>query len=183
MNLKEISLFLTEPIVLIPEPKTVLRSDEMTASKSSLASVSEETKTNPQKTVEDIPDMDTAVYKGNFQKGLLVLHQGNTLSEESQRFLMTILKAVNHSLKDIALLSEADLLVGHPDSITHLNPTSILIFGKLAHPVMQRKKSDYTIFQDEHTMLFADDLEELEKNKLLKKKLWTALQALFNINS
>lgn len=182
MNLKEISLFLTEPIVLIPEPNIAQSSDEMRATIASQASVMEETETKRQKAAEDIPEMETAVYKGNFQKGLLVLHQGNALSEESQRFLMTILKAVDHSLKDIALLSEAELLAGHPDSITHLNPTSILIFGKVNHPIMQCKKTDYTIIQDEHTMLFADDLEELETNKPLKKKLWTALQVLFTIN-
>lgn len=183
MNLKEISLFITEPILLIPE-----RIDVQEPGRSSDTSVTDGK--NPTGDSdgyggieEEIPELETATYEGNFQKGLLILYQGNELPEDSRLFLMNILTAVNHSLKDIALISEASIRNGHTDSITQLNPRNILIFGKLNHSIMKIKKDDYSIIQEDYTYLFADDLKELEANKPLKKKLWTALQLLFNIKS
>lgn len=183
MNLKEISLFITEPILLIPE-----KIDAQEPGRSSDSSVTDSKKSTGdsyahQEIEEDIPELETATYEGNFQKGLLILYQGNELPDDSRLFLMNILKAVNHSLKDIALISEVSVRNGHPDSITQLNPRNILIFGKLNHAIMQIKRDDYAIIQEDYTYLFADDLKELEVNKPLKKKLWTALQLLFNINS
>jgi hypothetical protein len=179
MNLKEISLFITEPIALIPEKAKA----QETLEPEPTALIDEYSdESNDRRQLEDEePDLDTATYEGNFQKGLLILYQGNELPEGSQVFLMSILKAVNHSLKDIALISEAALRNGHPESITHLNPRNILIFGKLNHPVMQIRKVDYAVIQQDCAYLFADDLRELETNKPLKIKLWSALQLLFNI--
>ncbi len=183
MNLKEISLFLTEPIVLIPEEvsKGVIFSFSDISSAESVSSKEDLTDMDTEE--NEIQELDIAAYEGNFQKGVLILYQGSGLSGASQTFLMNILKAVNHSLKDIALISETALLNGHPDSITRLNPQNILIFGKLNHTIMQRKKENYIIVQDNHACLYADDLREIEANKPLKLKLWTALQVLFNIKS
>lgn len=183
MNLKEISLFLTEPIVIIPEE---IYEQTLTAEKDLPVpnDLSLEEKQKEKSSEEnEVQELDIAAFEGNFQKGLLVLYQGNELPEASQLFLMNILKAVNHSLKDIALISEVALLNGHPDSINRLNPQNILIFGKLNHSIMQMKKDDYAIVQDDKTCLFSDDLREIEANKTLKIKLWTALQSLFNIKS
>jgi len=185
MNLKEISLFLTEPILLIPEKisEQVLTGVPDISASVNVSLSSEEVPSDPNREENDIPELDIASYEGNFQKGLLVLYQGSKLSEASQTFLMNILKAVNHSLKDIALLSEAALLNGHPDSITRLNPRNMLIFGRLNHSIMQIKKGDYVIISEDYSCLFADDLKELEANKPLKIKLWTSLQVLFDIKS
>lgn len=183
MNLKEISLFLTEPIVLIPDDVSNQVRINLSDKSSSAEPSSKEALTDQESEENEIEELDIASYEGNFQKGLLILYQGAELSTESQTFLMNVLKAVNHSLKDIALISETALLNGHPDSISRLNPQNILIFGKLNHSIMQMKKENYAIVQDDHTCLFSDELREIEGNKLLKKSLWTALQVLFDIKS
>lgn len=182
MNLNEISLFLTEPIVIIPGEilkEAPIKEKELAPQNNLL--LEDEKEKNMEE--NDVRELDVASFEGSFQKGLLVLYQGRQLSEPSQLFLMNILKAVNHSLKDIALISEEELLNGHPDSINRLNPQNILIFGKLNHSIMQFKREDYAIVQADQTCLFSDDLREIEANKPLKIKLWTALQVLFNIKS
>lgn len=183
MNLKEISLFLTEPILLIPEKISKQLHTDIPDISGNVILSTEELPSDQNREENDIQELDIASYEGNFQKGLLILYQGSELSEESQTFLMNILKAVNHSLKDIALISEAYLLNGHPDSITRLNPRNMLIFGRLNHPIMKIKKEDYVIIQDDYPCLFAGDLKEVEANKSHKIKLWTALQILFDIKS
>jgi hypothetical protein len=183
MNLREISLFLTEPIILIPEKNSKQLPPSASETSGSVNPKSDESPSDQYSEENHIQELEIASYEGNFQKGLLILYQGGELSDASQTFLMNILKAVNHSLKDIALISEVALLNGHPESITRLNPQNILIFGKLNHSIMKIKKEDYVIVQEESTLLFADELKELEANKPLKLKLWTALQVLFNIKS
>ncbi|HSI75764.1 MAG TPA: hypothetical protein VK957_07710 [Lunatimonas sp.] len=183
MNLQEISLFLTEPIVLIPEEDSTKALTDVSDKSVSQSLAPKEDPDEQDREENEIEELDIASYEGNFQKGLLILYQGNGLSEASQTFLMNILKAVNHSLKDIALVSETALLNGHPESITQLNPKNILIFGKLNHSIMKKKKEEYVIIQDDHPCLFSDDLIEIEANRSLKIKLWTALQLLFDIKS
>ncbi|WP_158859928.1 hypothetical protein [Lunatibacter salilacus] len=183
MNLQEISLFLTEPIVLIPEEVSKQAPTDVADKAISQSLAAGEDPADHDREESEIQELEIASYEGSFQKGLLILYQGGELSEASQTFLMNILKAVNHSLKDIALVSETDLLNGHPDSIIQLNPQNILIFGKLNHSIMKKKKEDYVIIQDDYTCLFSDDLIEIEANRSLKKRLWTALQLLFDIKS
>lgn len=183
MNLKEISLFITEPIVLIPEKIDTQKSIDSTKTLITIDNKVKDDSKDSRGLEDDIPELETAIYEGNFQKGLLILYQGKELPTDSQVFLMSILKAVNHSLKDIALISEDAIRNGHPDSITQLNPRNILIFGKLNHSIMKMKNDDYAIIQEDYTYLFADELKELQANKPLKIKLWSALQVLFNIKS
>lgn len=121
-------------------------------------------------------------YEGNFEKGVLVVYQGSGLEPASREFLMKILGAVGCSLKDVALLPGSQLEESGKESFNHLNPLKCLVFGRIQHPLMQLKQTNYEIISGETLFLFADDLNEIDASVPLKKKLWTKLQILFNIN-
>jgi GMP synthase PP-ATPase subunit len=57
----------------------------------------------------------------------------------------------------------------------------MVLFGTLHHPLMKLKKENYRIMQEPLEYFFADELEELEKNVALKRKLWDTLQVFFNV--
>ena len=191
MNLKELSLFLTEDIYLIDEEKTI----RIQASKKSVDQKKSENKNpetsgnrdlveEPAAEMEKNNDSDSKMmsFEGDFKKGILIIYQGKELSDDIQEFLMKILGAVNCTLKDIALVSEETLKSGNQDPIPFLNPKKMIIFGNLHHPLMKQKKDNYFIVQEDLEYFFADDLSELSGNISLKKKLWSTLQLFFNIN-
>src|SRR5690606_8215745 len=121
-------------------------------------------------------------YDGNFEGGILIIYQGSGLESDSREFLMKVMGAVGYSLKDVAMMSANQLLASPTEIISRLNAKKCLVFGTVNHPLMKLKREDYEVISGEILFLFADDLKELAENVPLKKKLWTSLQVLFNIN-
>jgi hypothetical protein len=183
MNLKELSLFLTDEIFVIQDEMKEKLAARKVASKLDLSSsestgivAGAEIKTEPEaKDPEPIP------YEGEFKKSILVIYQGEELNENNRAFLFKIFNAVNLSLKDIALVSEQSLKGSNEDPIKQLNPDKLILFGTIYHPLMRLKKENYHIVQGSLDYFFADELDGLEKNVALKRKLWNTLQIFFNI--
>ncbi|WP_114751325.1 hypothetical protein [Pleomorphovibrio marinus] len=180
MNLKELSLFITEPLVVDSEELSQrLLANRLVKRHADSPGLDENKLEEPQ---EEYPEEDSElVFEGEFQKGILVIYQGTGLSEETTGFLLKILQAVGCSLKDIALLSDQGLMGKSLDTIEIMAPNKVLVFGRVNHPIMNLKKSNYEIHAEGAEYFFADELGELEKNIPLKKKLWASLQVLFNI--
>src|SRR5690606_9606633 len=141
----------------------------------------------PGSVIEDAPEKEYTEeanalnYEGNFEKGILVVFQGNTLESGHREFLFKVLGAVGCSLKDVALLPAAHILAQPPEAIDQLSPRRCIIFGSFNHPMMKFKKSNYEIVSGEREYFFADSLEDLADNVQLKRNLWNGLQVLFQI--
>ncbi|SHN00816.1 hypothetical protein SAMN04488057_105178 [Cyclobacterium lianum] len=183
MNSKELSLLLSEDIFVIRDEITEkIAADEM-ALRMKLAAENvdlvEESPIEPESATERDPE--PIQYEGSFQKSILVIHQGETLPEQSRDFLFKVFRAVNLSLRDIALVSEKALKDSNEDPLAQLEPNKMILFGSLHHPLMKMKKDNYHISQEPVEYFFADELEELENNEGLKRKLWNTLQVFFNI--
>ncbi|WP_229683339.1 hypothetical protein [Echinicola rosea] len=190
MDIDKLGFFIEEDIFLIPEDaQEILLADKF---KDVAGDISEK---NPATTTGSIaenpeaqPDNETVsppslVYDGDFEKGLLVIHQDDPLGEELKEFLLKILRAVSYSLKDIALISASQVAELPPEAVQQLNPHKILVFGRLSHPMIQLKEVNYEVTSDgEIEYLFADSLPVIYEEQNLKKQLWKSLQAFFNIN-
>lgn len=190
MNLKELGLLITEDIYvfrdeiqqrLLAEKISKNHGLEMIVSKPEAG----DTETNLDLLKSDVVNPEEEKiqleFEGDYQKGVLILFQGDELTESSREFLMKILSAVNHSLKDIGLLSERNLKGTTEEHLMRLNPLKMIVFGTIYHPVMGLKKENYHILQEEVECFFADELSEIENNLPLKKQLWSTLQRFFNI--
>jgi hypothetical protein len=65
-----------------------------------------------------------------------------------------------------------------------LNAHVVLKFGRIKHPVNNLPFAAYDIHTEGETeYLFADALSTIAEDKQLKRKLWTALQLLFNLST
>ncbi|EPR65993.1 hypothetical protein [Cyclobacterium qasimii] len=183
MNLKELSLFLTDELFVIKGEvneklavnKMASRLDLNTSTDPIVASEPDLQPTAIEHDPEPIP------YEGGFQKSILVIYEGEELKESNRAFLLKVFSAVNLSLKDIALMSEHSLKGSNEDPLEQLNPDKLIIFGTIYHHLMRLKKDNYHITQESLDYFFADDLDGLEKNVSLKRKLWDTLQVFFNI--
>ncbi|MBS9523161.1 hypothetical protein KI659_03935 [Litoribacter alkaliphilus] len=182
LNLSSLSLFITEEMVIIPEElQKISLSQKFKNNDALIPHQKELVQENGNVAEIQIEDI-LAQVKGQFQKGIVVIHEGHELESSLQEFLLKILGAVNCSLKDIALIG-ADNIENMPEScIDVLNPNKIIVFGLIHHPIFEHKKSKYIITQPSFEILFADDLKDISENVALKKQLWTSLQSLFQIN-
>ena len=187
LNLHELSLLLDQDIVVIQEDarKHHLK-DKLKAMHGP------EQKDPPLLSAPEIPEKAPVgdeyqeellqfKYEGNFDKGVLVIYQGNNLEPSHREFLMKILGAVGCSLKDVALMSSDHVLELPSGGLGRLNPHKLLVFGSFNHELMKFKKVNYACTGEETVYFFADDLGDLADNIHLKKELWKGLQVLFNI--
>ncbi|SNS27400.1 hypothetical protein SAMN06295967_106124 [Belliella buryatensis] len=173
MNLEHFSLFLDSELVVVKEEVPKLISKLFNDSSEPEFEVN-----TPQKPEDDL------IFEGNFGKAIMVIYQGSHLEPELREFLFKILGAVGCSLKDIALTASESVEEVSLKSIETLNPSKILVFGKLNHELSNKKQHDYEILNDEGVeYLFADDLKDINGKVSLKKSLWSKLQVLFGIKS
>lgn len=183
MNSKELSLFLSEDIYVIKDEINEKMAADQMAARMELESETSDVVAEPQN--EQLggkeQDPEPLQYEGEFQKSILVIYQGDELQESSRQFLFKVFRAVNLSLRDMALVSEKSLKDSNEDPLSQLDPNKMILFGTLHHPLMKMKKNNYQISQEPFEYFFADELEELEKNEGLKRKLWNTLQVFFNI--
>ncbi|WP_460539078.1 hypothetical protein [Echinicola sediminis] len=193
MDLNKLSLFLEDDIILIPEDTQELllanKFKSYTADLPEKESVVEEPSENPIAMNETASEENGAAlemaisYEGEFEKGLLVVYQGEQLDEDLKTFLLKILRAVSHSLKDIALVASNHLEELHPRAVNQMNPHKVLIFGRMSHPIIKLKETSYEITSHQDVeYLFADDISVIFDDEGLKRKLWKSLQVFFNIS-
>lgn len=189
LNLYHLSLLIDEEIVIIEDDIRKHRLSEELKSRHATPINGEYTASGVKPDIDAIGEPEEEYqeellkinYEGNFEKGVLIIHQGAQLTGSIRDFLLKILGAVDCSLKDVALVSAIHLQELHEESINQLNPQKCLLFGPVNHPLMNLKHENYSIVGGETVYLFADDLKEIAESTPLKRKLWESLQILFNI--
>jgi hypothetical protein len=196
-SLESLSAFLEEPIFLLEadrkriaaamqvsggnevlpaeEQPVAFPSNERPAT-DSLTPVDQETKM--ESVEEPIP------IKGNFSKGILVIHEETNLNPEVMDMLVKMLNACGHSMSEVGLLAAENLENRSMEDFKALNAHVVLKFGRIKHPINQLPISSYEIHTEEETeYLFADALTSISEDKGLKRQLWAALQLLFNLST
>lgn len=122
--------------------------------------------------------------RGNFSKGVLILHEEGELSEEVMDMLVKMINACGHSMTEVGLVASEGLEGRSMEDFLALNAHAVLKFGRIKHPINALPASTYEIFAENETeYLFADSLSMISEDKNLKKKLWTSLQVLFNLSA
>lgn len=200
-SLEALKSLIEEELYLIPEDKAgildqIQRQDEKLNSPQSMeppvlkqVALSENTtdrfdpNPNPPLTPEE-PRSEPIGIRGEFSKGVLVLHEEAQLSPEVMDMLVKMINAVGHSMTEVGLVSSEQLESRSMEELLALNPHIVLKFGRIKHSINALPVHAYEIFSEHETeYLFADSLTVISEDKNLKKKLWTSLQVLFNINS
>ena len=197
-NLENLKSFLEEELFLIPEdlkkleeelsgsgsginlngmPKAIVTSPPSSSppvrsETSELEKVKEEVKAEP------IP------LKGNFTKGILILHEESELSVEVMDMLVKMINACGHSMNEVGMVSSEVLENRSMEDFQALNAHVVLKFGRIKHPINAISAPPYEIYAEEETeYLFADALTSISEDKNLKRKLWSSLQVLFNLST
>lgn len=171
-SIEELQSLITEEIYLIPEDrKAILAQLEGKIEAAQEVSASEPV-------IEPIP------VRGNFSKGILILHEENELPTEVMDMLVNMIKAVGHSMNEVGMVSSETLENRSMEDFQALNAHIVLKFGKIKHPINALFDQLYEINADAETeYLFADSLSMIFDEKKLKVKLWNSLQILFNLSS
>jgi hypothetical protein len=122
--------------------------------------------------------------KGNFTKGILLIHEESELSPEVMDMLVKMINACGHSMAEVGLVSSENLENRSMEDFLALNAHVVLKFGRIKHPVNVLPSQPYEIFSEGETeYLFADSLTVIAEDKNLKRMLWTSLQKLFNLST
>lgn len=178
-SIHHLSLFLDSPIYLLPEEKGLYL--ELGEKNQAIEDIPTEEVLSPAIIEEEMQEL---AYEGNFEKGVLIAYDSPDLSAELKELLFKILDAVGCSLKDIALCHEGLINAASMDQVDALNPSKVIVFGRISHPLMHYKKENYQREMVEGTeYLFADSLDQIYTSKELKKALWGALKTLFNVTN
>ncbi len=190
-----------EELYLIPEDREAILAQlthqptVSTSSKPSAMEVREEvaptyesapksTPTPEPQVLAEEPTSEPIAIRGKFSKGVLVIHEEAELAPEVMDMLVKMINAVGHSMTEVGLVASEQLEGRSMEELLALNPHIVLKFGRIKHPVNALPAPAYEIFVENETeYLFADSLTVISEDKTLKKKLWTSLQVLFNINS
>ena len=181
LNLQQLSLILDQDLVIHPKDVHQLATTQRELPDSPRSDTTQVIVAEVLAEEQYQQEVKELSYEGNFEKGVLVVFEGNSLDSGHREFLFKVLGAVGCSLKDVALVSTKHLLELPPESIDHLSPRKCLIFGSFNHPMMKFKKTNYEIVSGEREYFFADALADLADNVQLKRNLWNGLQVLFQI--
>jgi len=189
-SLATLQSFLDEPLFLLPEDRLTLEA-ELFRTNSISHVFSEETQltsieaTGPVSVPSPTDFIPVPlIVQGNFTKGILILHEEAQLNPEVMDMLVKMLNACGHSMNEVGMLSSEKLQTSSMEDFQALNAHVVLKFGRIKHPVNHFPFASYDIHTEEETeYLFADSLTSISEDKLLKRKLWTALQLLFNLST
>jgi hypothetical protein len=196
-SLESLSAFLEEPIFLLEEDqKRIAATLQVSCGNEALPveeqrvaiTSSENTDTDHLNPVNQITKLESVeepiLIKGNFSKGILVIHEESILNAEVMDMLVKMLNACGHSMSEVGLLAAENLENRSLEEFKALNAHVVLKFGRIKHPINQLPISPYEIHTEEETeYLFADALTSISEDKGLKRQLWTALQLLFNLST
>jgi hypothetical protein len=200
-SLEALKSLIEEELYLIPEDRAAIL-EQLThqpttsaSSKPTAMEVREEVAPTYESAPKSIPTPDPQVLaeepasepipiRGKFSKGVLVIHEVAELAPEVMDMLVKMINAVGHSMTEVGLVASEQLEGRSMEELLALNPHIVLKFGRIKHPINALPAPSYEIFVENETeYLFADSLTVISEDKNLKKKLWTSLQVLFNINS
>ena len=194
-SLESLSAFLEEPIFLLEEDQKSIAaalqvsvgseattSEVLNTSISSIENVATDSTTDQEIKLEGIEE--PIPIKGNFSKGILVIHEEANLNAEVMDMLVKMLNACGHSMSEVGLLAAENLENRSLEEFKALNAHVVLKFGRIKHPINQLPINSYEIHTEEETeYLFADALTSISEDKGLKRQLWGALQLLFNLST
>ena len=194
-SLESLSAFLEEPIFLLEEDQKSIAAalqvpvgseaalaEVLTTSISSKENVATDTPTDQEIKLEAVEE--PIPIKGNFSKGILVIHEEANLNAEVMDMLVKMLNACGHSMSEVGLLAAENLENRSLEEFKALNAHVVLKFGRIKHPINQLPINSYEIHTEEETeYLFADALTSIAEDKGLKRQLWGALQLLFNLST
>ena len=123
---------------------------------------------------------------GSNRKNIIVIVRHEdvpVLPDEALSFLSTILAACKLGLADIALVNAASTNENGLQSLITDAGKIVLLFG--TDPLSIGLPINFPAFQlqqfNQRTYLYSPSLNEIEKDKALKSKLWTSLKNLFSI--
>ncbi len=196
-SLESLSAFLEEPIFLLEaDRKRLAESLQVSGDKEAMSAVeqpvafssSENTATDALTPIDQETKLESVEepipIKGNFSKGILVIHEETNLNPEVMDMLVKMLNACGHSMSEVGLLAAENLENRNMEDFKALNAHVVLKFGRIKHPINQLPISSYEILTEEETeYLFADALTSISEDKGLKRQLWAALQLLFNLST
>ncbi len=195
-SLESLQTFLEDSIFLLPEDQKKIEQSLFGTSESQVgnktvfveksADLSAETgeKSNLPEEVQSTPVLDPIQVRGNFTKGILVLHEESNLNSEVMDMLVKMLNACGHSMTEVGLLAAESLENRSMEDFQALNAHVVLKFGRVKHPLNQLPFTPYEIHTEGETeYLFADALTSISEDKTLKRQLWTTLQLLFNLST
>ena len=194
-SLESLSAFLEEPIFLLEEDQKsiaaalqvsigseIAPAEVRNTSISSRENVDTDTPTDQEIKLEAVEE--PIPIKGNFSKGILVIHEEANLNAEVMDMLVKMLNACGHSMSEVGLLAAENLENRSLEEFKALNAHVVLKFGRIKHPINQLPINSYEIHTEEETeYLFADALTSISEDKGLKRQLWGALQLLFNLST
>ena len=195
-SLESLQTFLEDSIFLLPEDQkkieqSLFGTSEIQVAKDIVAveksaDLSDETpeKSNLPEEVQSAPVLDPIQVRGNFTKGILVLHEESNLNSDVMDMLVKMLNACGHSMTEVGLLAAESLENRSMEDFQALNAHVVLKFGRVKHPINQIPITPYEIHTEGETeYLFADALTSISEDKTLKRQLWTNLQLLFNLST
>lgn len=172
----EQSLFGTAENLVAKETAAVEKSTDLSAATPEVSNLPEE--------IRSVPALEPIQVRGNFTKGILVLHEESNLNSEVMDMLVKMLNACGHSMTEVGLLAAESLENRSMEDFQALNAHVVLKFGRVKHPINQLPITPYEIHTEGETeYLFADALTSISEDKTLKRQLWTTLQLLFNLST
>ncbi len=172
----EQSLFGTSEDLVAKETAEVEKSTDLSAATPEVSNLPEE--------IQSVPALEPIQVRGNFTKGILVLHEESNLNSEVMDMLVKMLNACGHSMTEVGLLAAESLENRSMEDFQALNAHVVLKFGRVKHPINQLPITPYEIHTEGETeYLFADALTSISEDKTLKRQLWTTLQLLFNLST
>lgn len=196
-SLESLSVFLEEPIFLLEADRSILAAtlqdsavtdarlvEGLKATISITENIASDPITPTEQEVKLEPIEAPIPIKGNFSKGILVIHEEANLNAEVMDMLVKMLNACGHSMSEVGLLAAENLENRSLEEFKALNAHIVLKFGRIKHPINQLPINSYEIHTEEDTeYLFADALSSISEDKGLKRQLWGALQLLFNLST
>ena len=184
-SLQELQFFLEEDLFLLQEDKKKYADPgagfEQKAHSKPLENTVEDSSENY--STESAPvEIQPITMKGNFTNGLLIIHEEDELSDQIMDMLVKMINAVERSMNEVGIISSTNLEGRSLEDFEALNAHVVLKFGRIKHPVNSVPAIPYEVFTDQETQyLFADALSQITENNEMKRKLWNALQVVFNI--
>ena len=195
-SLESLQTFLEDSIFLLPEDQKKIEQSLFGTTESKVADETVEVErttdlsagtpvaSNLPEEVQSAPVLDPIQVRGNFTKGILVLHEESSLNPEVMDMLVKMLNACGHSMTEVGLLAAQSLENRSMEDFQALNAHVVLKFGRVKHPINQLPITPYEIHTEGETeYLFADALTSISEDKTLKRQLWTSLQLLFNLST
>ena len=199
-SLENLKVFLEEELFLIPEDLKKLEDElngkihtavtvpvsQATSAPTPTVEIKEPLKSESSELEEVMQELkaEPIPLKGNFTKGILILHEESELSAEVMDMLVKMINACGHSMAEVGMVSSEHLENRTMEDFQALNAHVILKFGRIKHPVNAISAQPYEVLaEDETEYLFADALSVIAEDVTLKKKLWKSLQILFNLST